>query len=343
MTSSIRQTMGAREWAMLIALSVLWGGSFFFVEIANDALPPLTIVTLRVGLAAPVLWALIVARGIRVPRAPEPWVAFLGMGLLNNVIPFSLIVYGQTEIASGLAAIFNATTPLFTVVVAGVLLADERMTGRKMAGVVVGLLGVAAIIGPDALRGLGAHGVAQLAVLGGALSYAFAGVYGRRFKTMGVDPVVTAAGQVTASSVVMLPVALVVERPFQLAAPELSVWAAVIALAVLSTALAYILYFRILAASGATNLLLVTFLIPVSAILLGSLVLGERLAPVHFVGMASIGAGLAAIDGRLWARVRARRAGSRVRDADRAGPRAGAARIDKGDISAGERPGGLAS
>ncbi|XBO41772.1 DMT family transporter [Alsobacter sp. KACC 23698] len=287
------------EWAMLLALSVLWGGSFFFTGVAVKELPPLTIVVLRVGVAAVLLLVLLRILGIKMPSELRIWVAFAGMGLLNNVLPFCLIVWGQTHIASGLASIMNATTPLFTVVVAHVLTPDETMTGDRLAGVLLGLVGVAVMIGPEALTGGGANVVGQLACLGAALSYAFAGVFGRRFKRMGVPPMATATGQVTASTVMLLPVALLVDRPWSLAAPSASAWLAIGAIAALSTAVAYVLYFRILATAGATNLLLVTFLIPVSAILLGTLVLGERLDPKHVVGMALIGAGLAAIDGRL--------------------------------------------
>jgi len=291
--------MGIRDWAALTTLSVLWGGSFFFVGVIVDALPPFTIVTLRVGIAAIALWFFCLLTGIRMPGAPRVWIAFFGMGALNNAIPFSLIVWGQTHIASGLASILNATTPMFTVVIAGLILSDERMTPLKLFGVVVGFAGAVVMIGPAALSGLGDNTWAQLAVLGGALSYACAGVYGRRFKTLGVDPIVTAAGQVTASSLLLVPLALYVDRPFDLAMPGATTWAAVAGLAVLSTALAYIMYFRLLASAGATNLLLVTFLIPVSAVLLGWLVLDESLALEHFAGMALIALGLASIDGRL--------------------------------------------
>ena len=294
--------MGAREWAMLLSLSVLWGGSFFFVEVVISELPPLTVVFLRVALAAVALWLFAIVIGLRPPMTIEAWTAFLIMGLLNNVIPFTLIVWGQTHIASGLASILNATTPLFTVIVAGILLADEGITPMKLIGVVIGFVGVILMIGPSALGGLGADVLAQVAVLGAAMSYAFAGVFGRRFKAMGINPVVTAAGQVTASSIVIAPAAIYIDRPFSLNVPAIGTVAAIISLAILSTAVAYILYFRILASAGATNLLLVTFLIPVSAILLGSLVLGESLELIHFLGMALIGFGLSAIDGRLWRR-----------------------------------------
>ena len=294
--------MNPREWAMLLILSVLWGGSFFFVEVALADLPPLTVVSMRVGLAALALWVFVIATGRGLPRWGSTWRDFAGMALLNNAIPFSLIAWGQTEIASGLASILNATTPLFTVIVAGLLLADERATPLKLTGVIAGFTGVVVMIGPEALGGLGTGVIAQLAVLGAAVSYAFAGVFGRRFQRTGVDPVVTAAGQVTMATIFLAPVALWVEAPIDTGGVSADVWLAVAALALLSTAVAYILYFRILATAGATNLLLVTFLIPVSAIVLGVLVLGEGLATIHMIGMALIGIGLSAIDGRLWAR-----------------------------------------
>ncbi|RVU18816.1 DMT family transporter [Methylobacterium oryzihabitans] len=301
-----QRPMTPLEWTMLLVLSVLWGGSFFFSGVALAALPPVTLVVLRVGLAALLLNLVVVASGARMPRDRRVWVAFLGMGLLNNAVPFCLIVWGQTHIASGLAAILNATTPLSGVVVAHCLTRDERMTGNRLAGVLVGLAGVVVMVGPSVLAGVGAALPAQLAVLAATVSYAFAGVFGRRFRRMGVAPLATAAGQVTASTLMLVPVALLVDRPWTLPVPGLPVWGAVAGLAILSTALAYVLYFRILATAGATNLLLVTFLIPVSAILLGTLGLGERLDPRHYLGMALIGCGLAAIDGRLLARVRRR-------------------------------------
>ncbi len=301
MTSSINSVMGAREGIMLILLSVLWGGSFFFVGFAVAELPPLTLVALRVGLAAIALWSVALMMGLRPPKGASVWGAFVAMGLLNNVIPFVLIVWGQTQIASGLASILNATTPLFTVVVAGTLLPDERATPLKMLGVAVGFIGVVVIIGLPVI-GEGDSMLAQFAVIGAAVSYAFAGVYGRRFKIMAVKPIVTAAGQVTASAFVMAPVALMVDGPLDVAGPSIGTWAAIIGLAVLSTAAAYVLYFKILEIAGATNVLLVTLLVPVSAILLGALFLNEALQSVHFIGMALIALGFSAIDGRLWRR-----------------------------------------
>ncbi len=301
MTSSINTSMGTYEWLMLVVLSVLWGGSFFFVGIAVTELPPLTIVTLRVGLAAITLWSIALLMGYRPPKSPGVWLAFFGMGILNNVIPFVLIVWGQTQIASGLASVLNATTPFFTVIVAGLMLHDEKITWMKLVGVAIGFVGVLIMIGVPAV-GEGGNILAQVAVLIAALSYAFAGVYGRRFKSLAINPIVTAAGQVTVSTLILVPITLYIDRPLNLPALGLDTWAAIFGLSMLSTAMAYVLYFKILESAGATNLLLVTLLIPVSAILLGSLFLNESLEPVHFIGMALIATGLSAIDGRIWKR-----------------------------------------
>ncbi|WP_022728032.1 DMT family transporter [Fodinicurvata sediminis] len=292
-------SMTPGTWGLLVTLSLLWGGAFFFVGVAVKSLPPLTIVALRLGLAASALWCVCLLRGVTLPRSPAIWRAFLVMGVFNNAIPFSLIVWGQSQIASGLASILNATTPLFTVVLAGIFLADERVTGLKLSGVFVGLVGTVVMIGPAVLTGREASALAQLAILGAALSYASAAVFGRRFRDLGVHPLMTATGQVTMSSLILVPLALLVDRPFTLDLPPAEVWLAILALALLSTALAYILYFRILSLAGATSVQLVTFLVPVTAILLGALVLGERLAPQHFAGMGLIALGLAVIDGRL--------------------------------------------
>ncbi|WP_028583690.1 DMT family transporter [Desulfogranum mediterraneum] len=306
------QSMTPYEWLLLIVLSIFLGGSFFFVGVAVEALPPLTIVALRVGLAALALLVVVQCSGLRLPRSRSVWLAFFGMGLLNNVLPFTLIVWGQTQIASGLAAILNATTPLFTVIAAHFLTRDERLSRLKFFGVAIGLGGVIIMIGQETLLGIGEHGSAQLAVLAAAVSYALAGIYGRRFKRLGVQPLVTASGQVTASTIMLFPVALVIDTPFSLPMPGGQVWAALAGLAMVSTALAYLIYFRILAGAGATNVLLVTLLVPVSAILLGGVFLGEQLEPQHYLGMGLISIGLLAIDGRLWTRLMAIRPGQSV-------------------------------
>lgn len=313
-TSGVRKVMGPAEWALVVILSGLWGGSFFFVEVALTRLPPLTLVLGRVGLAAPVLILLVYGLGQRMPRDLRLWKAYFAMGALNNLIPFSLIAWGQTEIASGLAAILNATTPLFTVALAHVLTKDEKMSVARFVGMLLGLAGVAVLIGAELLQGLGRHVIAQLAVLGAAFSYACAGVFGRRFKS---TPLVTAAGQVTATTILMLPLALFVDRPWTLPGIGPTTLTALLGLALLSTAVAYVIYFRILATAGAVNLLLVTFLVPVSAVLLGVSVLGEALEPKHIAGMTLIGLALAAIDGRPLNILRRRRMARRAPQAVR--------------------------
>jgi drug/metabolite transporter (DMT)-like permease len=295
--------MDGRDWLMLAALSLVWGGSFFFVEIAVAALPPFTVVFCRVALAALILLLALHLSGSRMPSSKAAWLGFLGMGFLNNALPFSLFAWGQTEIASGLAAILNATMPLFTVGLAHWLTTDERLTPGRAVGVVIGLAGVAAMIGGDALDGLGAGLAAQFACLAAAFSYACASLYGRRFRTAGLSPFVAAAGQLCASALLLAPMAAM-EAPWKLPVPGAPVLGALLGVATLSTALAYLLYFQILARAGSTNIALVTFLVPVSAILLGTLFLGERLSGGHVLGMTAIAIGLAAIDGRPAARLR---------------------------------------
>ena len=297
--------MGGVEWTMLLILSGLWGESFFFFKILVAALPPLTVVLARVGLAAVILNVWLMLRRDFMPASPRLWGSFILMGLVNNIIPFSLIAFGETRISSGLASILNATTPMFTVLAAHGLTTNERIKPAKAAGVLVGFAGVAMLIGPDAISGLGENLAAEAACLSAALAFASAGIYGRRFKSQ--NPVKVATGQLTGSTVTLIPFAALVDRPWTLPMPSGAVWAAMVCIAVLCTALAYALYFRILATAGATNLLLVTFLLPVSALLLGWLVLGESIAPRAFGGMALIGLGLVCIDGRLLTRARHRR------------------------------------
>ena len=296
--------MGRLEWGLLLLLAVVWGGSFFFSKIAVGELPPLTVVLCRVTLAALALNAIVLLSGRCLPDDSALWRDLFVMGLLNNAIPFSLIFWGQTQIASGLASILNATTPLFTVLIAHAVTADEKLTLTRLLGVLTGLLGVAVMIGPGALTSGGAT-LAKIAVLGAALSYGCAAIWGRRFRAL--PPTVTAAGQLTASAVIVAPVALLADRPWTLAPPSTRVVGAIVALALLSTAAGYLLYFAVLARAGATNVSLVTLLIPPSALLLGALFLAEGVEPRDLLGLICIGGGLAAIDGRplRWLRQRA--------------------------------------
>ena len=297
--ATVRRSMTLCEWSLLLSLSVLWGASFFFISVAVKEVPVFTVVVARVAIAALILLAVMATLGQSIPRDQAALRAFLGMAIINNVIPFSLIAWGQTHIASALASILNATTPLFTVIVAHFLTSDEKLTPGRIAGVLLGLTGVAIMIGTDAFRGLGADIAGQLAIVGAAVCYAFGGVFARRFRGLGITPIATATGQLTASSLILIPLMLIVDRPWELPMPSPAAIGALVAIATYATALAFILYFRVLATAGATNVVLVTFLVPVTAILLGIFALGETLEPKHFLGMAIIGIGLAAIDGRL--------------------------------------------
>ncbi|NNE56792.1 MAG: EamA family transporter [Hellea sp.] len=296
--------------AILILLSILWGGSFFFIEVLVDYWPPLTIVTIRVAIAAVILWMILLARRIPIPKTAGAWWALLVVGMLNNALPFTLIVWGQTQISSGMASILNATTPFFTVLVAGAILADERITRGKLLGVIIGLIGTVVMIGPEILvSGLSSGGaLGQLAVMGAALSYAFAAVWSRRFKAQGISPMVIATGQTSMAALMLLPLTLMIDQPLQNAGlylgADMMVWGAMLGLAIASTVLAYILYFRLIASAGATNAALVTFLIPISAILLGVFILGEAFTRPQAIGMALIGLGLLIMDGRLFKRTR---------------------------------------
>jgi drug/metabolite transporter (DMT)-like permease len=287
----------ARTWAMLVILSVIWGASFFFARIAVQEVPPLMLVLLRVSIAALALHLYLLARGEWRAFRAHPFLPFLILGILNNAIPFSLLFIGQTALGAGLAAVLNALVPFWTVIAANRLTADEKISAPKIAGIVLGILGAATIIGPGATTGLGAPLWAELAVIGAGISYAFASIYAKTFK--GVPPVAIATGQLTGATLVMLPIAFLVHGLFSTAAISGGVWAAIIALALVSTAFAYILFFRIVAAAGATFVSQVTLLVPVSAVILGGLFLGERLTATDFIGMALIGLGLITVDGRL--------------------------------------------
>lgn len=304
--SHVNRTMNAAEWGMLVILAILWGGSFFFVALAVRELPTFMIVATRVVLAAAIMIAGLRMMSVALPSTRRAWLAFLGMGLLNNVIPFSLIIWGQIHVASGIAAIITASTPLFTVVLAHFVSDDEKMTPGRVAGILVGLAGVIVMIGGSALEALKADLLGELAILAGAVSYACSSLFGRRFSRFGLSAPVTATGTLAASSLLLVPLALVIDQPWTLAAPSLTAMLCVLALALLSTVVAYMLYFRLLATAGATNLMLVNFLVPVTAVLLGVTVLGEHLEAKHFAGIALIAVGLFAIDGRLWPWLRAR-------------------------------------
>jgi drug/metabolite transporter (DMT)-like permease len=285
-----------RDWALLGVLSVLWGGSFFFNGVALRELPPLTLVFLRVALAAMILLPVLLTYRIGLPATRAAWQPYFVIALFNNVLPFSLIVTGQTYIPSGLASILNATTPLFTVVVMAAA-GDEKLLMRRVLGVLTGLVGVIILCGRDLGLGTG-EGAGILLCLAAAVSYGLAALYARR-KLSDSPPLATATFQLLASSLMMAVIAAVVERPWQRPMPGVTTWLAMAGLAALSTALAYIVFFQILRRSGSSNVMLVTLLIPVTALLLGYLVLGEQISPREIIGALVIGGALLLIDGRV--------------------------------------------
>ena len=298
MTKSATLTLDLNSTIMLLMLAAVWGGSFFFGEIALREIPPLTITLHRVMWALPILALIVLLKGIYIPRSSKIWGAYLVMGALNNAIPFSLIFWGQTQIESGLASILNGTTAMFAAVVAGMLLRDEPLTTNKIIGAALGIAGVAVIIGLSALTDFNPSNLAQLAILGATLSYAFAGVWGKT-ALAGQAPLMNAFGMLIGSTVLMIPIVLIFDGlpNFEY---SVSVWGALIGMAALSTALAYVLYFAILVRAGAANLLLVTLLIPPFAVGLGVLFLGERVGLEALIGFAIIGIGFAVTDGRLF-------------------------------------------
>ncbi|HUR43969.1 MAG TPA: DMT family transporter [Aestuariivirga sp.] len=283
-----------RDWLFLILLAILWGASYFFAGVAVRELPPLTIVLARVALAAailvPVHWLL---RGA-LPGDLKSWMPFIGMSIFNNVIPFSLIVTGQTQIASGLASVLNATTPLFAVIIMATS-GDEKLIARKLLGIAIGLAGVIILRGESTMEGK-TIGIALC--LAAALSYGFAGLWGRRWLA-GIPPLTSATCQLICSSVIVALLAGTFEQPWRLRMPSIAAWSALLGFAALSTALAYIVFFQILARSGAANVMLVTLLVPVTAIFLGYFILDEPLHPREIIGAIVIASSLLIIDGRV--------------------------------------------
>jgi drug/metabolite transporter (DMT)-like permease len=289
--------MSATDWLLLVVLSVLWGGSFYFAKIAVLEIPPLTLALGRVAIAASALVLFARAVGERFPRDATTWRRFTVMAAFNNVLPFTLLFWGQIHISIGLASILNATSPLFGVMVAHLMTHDDRFSVGRAIGLIAGFLGVVVLIGPDLLTDLGTNVLAELACLAAAAFYAVGAVYSRRL--LAVPPVMMAAGQLTMSTVLLLPVVLLFDRPETfLTASRTAIWA-MLALALLSSSLAYMIYFRIISRAGATNALIATFLIPVSAILLGTVLLHEVVSLRQLAGMAAIFVGIAAIDGRV--------------------------------------------
>lgn len=293
----VQKTISTRAWIELLILGFIWGGSFLSIRVALDEIGPLTAVAHRTVWAMLILWAYVAIRRLPFPTSRGIWGAFIVMGLLNNVIPFSLMAWGQLHIETGLTSILNAATAIFGVIAAAIFFADERLTPRKAIGVILGFFGVATAIGLSALTQFDIQSLGQLAVIGGTISYALAGVWARKMLT-GLSPQVAAAGMLTGSSLITLPAAWIVEGPITLAlSPQ--TWAAIAYYAIIATAIAYLLYYRVLAMAGSGNLMLCTLLVAPVAIILGAVVLGEALPLRAYTGFGLLALGLIVLDGRL--------------------------------------------
>ncbi len=289
--------MSLRVYLYIILLAGLWGSSFFFIKLALLQITPLTIVLIRVGISAIILNIIVLVSGKKIPRSPKVWVSFFFMGALNNLIPFSLIIWGQQFVESSTASILNASAPVFSVILAHYLTTEERMTPIRVIGVILGLTGVSILIGFSGIQISGMKLLGQVAMLGAALCYALSAIYGRRFR--GESPIVVASGVLTGATVMMIPVVFLFEQPLSLS-PDTTTITALAGLTLLSTTLAYVFYFKTLSLTGPTNLLLVTFLIPIVAVFLGVVVLGESLGLNVIIGMIFIFAALVVTDGRVF-------------------------------------------
>ena len=294
-------SLSPRAWIELALLGFLWGASFLFIRLALNEYGPFWVVALRTSLAALFLWVLAVLRRWPLPSLSD-WGALAVMGVLNNVIPFTLMTWGQQHIETGLTSILNAATAVWGVLLAALVFSDERLTPRKAVGVLLGFVGVATATGLGNLARLEPTSVAQLAVIAGTLSYAFASIWARR--TLGkLKPQVAAMGMLSASSLCAIVAALALEGVPRWPAMPIT-WAAIAYMALPATALAYLLYYRVLATAGSGNLMLVTLLIPPVAIILGAVVLGESLSPEAYAGFALLALGLTILDGRVIERTR---------------------------------------
>jgi len=268
---------------LLLILGAIWGSSYMFIKVIVAEAPAFTLVAGRLTLAAIILWGILRARGLSLPRSRRTWRAYAVLGLLGAAIPYSLISWGEQYIPSGLASLLQSTTPIFTVILAHFLTDDERITMTKIIGVVVGFVGVGILMLPDpSLRpgsvqatGLRADLLGQLAIVGSSLCYALTAIYVRS-RLQGQPPLVSATGQLTMGMVYMLPASLLIDRPFDLS-PSLPVLASWLALTILGTVVAYVIYFTLIERSSATFVTMVTYIIPINGLLLGSLVLSEPL------------------------------------------------------------------
>jgi drug/metabolite transporter (DMT)-like permease len=294
--------MGAAEWSLIVLHSIMWGSAYFFAAIAVPEIPPLTITAFRLIPACTIVVAACLIVRNWVPFEWHFWRRMFALGLVNNIIPMLLILYAQHQVTGGIAAVFNAMTPLLAVILAHFVTTDEKFTGHKIAGILAGILGVSVLVGADITSGATGSVLAKVALLGAAAAYAIAGVFART--TSREPPFVIAAGQMLSALVISMPLALTIDQPWTLPQPSWQAVGAVICMGMFGSALAALLYFTLIRRAGATNTLLVTLLLPLTPIMLGVTFLGERLSAREMSGAAIIGLALIILDGRAFNFVR---------------------------------------
>ena len=291
-------------WLLIGILAILWGGAFFLIEVGLRSYPPITLVFMRLALAVPPMWIAMRIMGQRLPRSTRVWGLLAVVGALNCALPFTLFFWGQQYLDSGYASILNATTPLWGVLTAHFLTSDEKATSARTIGVLTGMAGIIVMVGPEAMKGLSNNLLAQIACVISTVFYSLAAIYGRRLSQTTLTPMAVATGQTVMAAVVMIPIVLLVDQPWTMSTPRLDATLAGLTLALLSTALAYTLYFRLIDRAGASNAQLVAFLMPILAVILGIAFLGEHLNQGQIIGAVLIAFGLVIIDARLLARFR---------------------------------------
>jgi drug/metabolite transporter (DMT)-like permease len=286
----------AFEWAIFLALGFMWGSSYLFIKLAVDDFGTFTLITLRLGIGAAFLWAVIRATRTAIPRDRRVYRTLLVMAVINIVVPFTLITWAEQSVDSALAAILNSTVPLFVIVIAPMFLPDEPIRINGLIGLAIGFIGVVLIVSPGLVAADG-DPAGELALLGSSFSYAIGNVYARK-NVRGLAPMIPAVFQVTFGLIIVAVLAIVLEQPWATATPDAEAWFSVIWLGILGSGMAYLAYFRLLSHWGATRTALVAYLLPVVGIVLGFLVLQEPIGPTLIVGTALVIAGVAIVNGR---------------------------------------------
>ncbi len=291
-TSTLPAPSLAKEIVLLAVLATLWGASYTFIKIGVETIPPVTFIAARTLIAGGLLLAIIKLRGLSLPRDPAIWKRFFIQACINSVVPFTLIAWAELTVNAGLATILNSTTPIFAFLLTVLITRHEAVTGRKLFGVVAGVIGISLIIGLEAFHGVGKEALAQLAIVAATISYAAAAIFGRGFK--GLDPMMPAAGSLLCGAVLLIPVSLVIDQPWTIVPSTHSILA-LLGLSIFSTALAFVIYFRLIHTLGSVSTTSQAYLRVPIGVGIGVLFLGESLNPTAWIGLICVIAGVAAM------------------------------------------------